>query len=79
MGKYDSMSKLQACMVNTICMMVYLLTALIALSVGLYFFFVIPGTPGYGVGIAMFIVAGVVFAMGELMYFVNMGKLKMNE
>jgi riboflavin transporter FmnP len=53
--------------------------AVLALSVGLGFFFLVPGSVGYGVGIAMFIVAGLLFVIGELTYFSKMSKIKRQE
>jgi hypothetical protein len=60
-------------------MVLCLLVAVIALSVGLGFFFLVPGNVGYGIGIAMFIVAGLLFVIGELTYFTKMGKIKRQE
>ncbi len=57
-------------------MILCLLVAVIALSVGLAFFFLVPGGVGYGIGIAMFIVAGLLFVVGELTYLSKMSKIK---
>lgn len=46
-------------------MILFLLVALIALSVGLAFFFLVPGAVGYGIGITMFVVAGLLFVVGR--------------
>lgn len=56
-------------------MILCLLVAVIALSVGLGFFFLVPGNVGYGIGIAMFVVAGLLFLIGEIYYFTKMNKL----
>ena len=60
-------------------MILALLVAVIALSVGLAFFFLVPGSVGYGIGIAMFIVAGLIFVIGEMTYLVKMNKIKRQE
>lgn len=56
---------------NVNSMMLYLLTAIIALSVGLAFFFLVSGTVGYWVGIAMFVVSGLLFVIGAIMFIAN--------
>lgn len=60
-------------------MILALLVAVIALSVGLAFFFLVPGSVGYGIGVAMFIVAGLIFVIGEMTYLVKMNKIKRQE
>lgn len=50
-------------------MILFLLVAFIALSVGLAFFFLVPGAVGYGIGITMFVVACLLFVVGEINYF----------
>lgn len=57
-------------------MILFLLVALIALSVGLAFFFLVPGAVGYGIGITMFVVAGLLFVLGEINYFSKKKKLQ---
>lgn len=58
-------------------MILFILVAFIALSVGLAFFFLVPGTIGYAIGITMFVVAGLLFTVGEINYFAKMKKLQM--
>ena len=60
-------------------MILTLLVAVIALSVGLAFFFLVPGSVGYGIGVAMFIVAGLIFVIGEMTYLVKMNKIRRQE
>lgn len=55
-------------------MILFLLVAFIALSVGLAFFFLVPGAVGYGIGITMFVVACLLFVVGEINYFSKMKK-----
>lgn len=57
-------------------MILFLLVALIALSVGLAFFFLVSGAVGYGIGITMFVVAGLLFVVGEINYFYKMKKIQ---
>ncbi len=57
-------------------MLLGLLVAVIALSVGLAFFFLVPGNVGFGIGIAMFIVAGLTFIVGEVTYFTKLVKIR---
>lgn len=57
-------------------MILFLLVAFIALSVGLAFFFLVPGSVGYGIGITMFVVAGLLFVVGEINYFSKMKKIQ---
>lgn len=58
-------------------MILFLLVAFIAFSVGLAFFFLVPGSVGYGIGITMFAVAGLLFVIGEVNYFSKMKKIQM--
>ncbi len=58
-------------------MILFLLVAFIAFSVGLAFFFLVPGSVGYGIGITMFVVAGLLFVIGEVNYFSKMKKIQM--
>ena len=58
-------------------MILFLLVAFIAFSVGLAFFFLVPGSIGYGIGITMFVVAGLLFVIGEVNYFSKMKKIQM--
>ena len=57
-------------------MILFLLVALSALSVGLAFFFLVSGAVGYGIGITMFVVAGLLFVVGEINYFSKMKKIQ---
>lgn len=57
-------------------MILFLLVAFIALSVGLAFFFLVPGAIGYGIGITMFVVAGLLFVLGEINYFSKKKKIQ---
>ena len=57
-------------------MILFLLISFLALSVGLAFFFLVPGGVGYGVGIAMFVVAAVLFVVGEVNYFTKMKRIQ---
>lgn len=56
-------------------MILFVLVAFLALSIGLAFFFLVPGAVGYGIGITMFVVAGLVFIVGEVNYFTKMHRL----
>ncbi len=57
-------------------MILFLLVAFIALSVGLAFFFLVSGAVGYGIGITMFVVAGLLFVLGEINYFSKKKKIQ---
>ncbi len=57
-------------------MILFILVAFIALSVGLAFFFLVPGMVGYAIGITMFVVAGLLFMVGEINYFAKMKKIQ---
>ena len=57
-------------------MILFLLVAFIALSVGLAFFFLVPGAVDYGIGITMFVVACLLFVVGEINYFSKMKKIQ---
>ena len=50
-------------------MILFILISFLALSIGLAFFFLVPGGVGYGVGITMFVVAALLFVVGEVNYF----------
>ena len=52
-------------------MVLFILIAFLALSIGLAFYFLVPGSVGYGVGITMFIVALLLFVIGEVNYFMK--------
>ena len=57
-------------------MILFLIISFLALSVGLAFFFLVPGGVGYGVGIAMFVVAAVLFVVGEVNYFTKLRRIQ---
>lgn len=57
-------------------MILFLLVAFIAFSVGLAFFFLVPGSVGYGIGVTMFVVAALLFVIGEVNYFSKMKKIQ---
>ena len=57
-------------------MILFLLVAFIAFSVGLAFFCLVPGSVGYGIGVTMFVVAGLLFVIGEVNYFAKMKKIQ---
>ena len=57
-------------------MILFLLVAFIAFSVGLAFFFLVPGSVGYGIGVTMFVVAALLFVIGEVNYFAKMKKIQ---
>lgn len=57
-------------------MVLFILVAFLALSIGLAFFFLVPGTVGYAIGITMFVVAGLLFVVGEINYYAKMKKLQ---
>lgn len=54
----------------------FMFMAFIALSVGFAFFFLVPGAVGYGVGITMFVVAGLIFVLGEIYYYTKMRRIE---
>ena len=58
-------------------MVMFVLIAFLALSIGLAFFFLVPGSVGYGIGITMYIVAALLFVIGELNYFSKMKRIDM--
>ncbi len=74
----NSMVKKVAELTNINAMILFVLVAVVALSVGLGFFFLVPGTVGYAVGITMFIVAGLLFLIGEIQYFSKMMRIRNN-
>lgn len=57
-------------------MILFLIISFLALSVGLAFFFLVPGGVGYGVGIAMFVIAAVLFVVGEVNYFAKWKRIQ---
>ncbi len=57
-------------------MILFILISFLALSVGLAFFFLVPGGVGYGVGIAMFVVAALLFVVGEVNYFMKKNRIE---
>ena len=57
-------------------MILFVLISFLALSVGLAFFFLVPGGVGYGVGITMFVVAAILFVVGEVNYFTKMRRIQ---
>ena len=57
-------------------MILFLLVAFIAFSVGLAFFFLVPGSVGYGIGVTMFVVAALLFVIGEVNEFAKMKKIQ---
>lgn len=57
-------------------MILFVLISFLALSVGLAFFFPVPGGVGYGVGITMFVVAAILFVLGEVNYFTKMKRIQ---
>ncbi len=57
-------------------MVLFVLIAFLALSIGLAFYFLVPGSVGYGVGIAMFIVASLLFVIGEINYFMKSKRIE---
>ncbi len=54
----------------------FMFMAFIALSVGFAFFFLVPGSVGYGVGITMFVVAALIFVLGEIYYYTKMRRIE---
>ena len=62
---------------NMSVMILFVLIAFLALSIGLAFYFLVPGSVGYGVGIAMFIVASALFIVGEVNYFSKNKRIEM--
>lgn len=61
---------------NMTTMILFILISFLALSIGLAFFFLVSGGVGYGVGIAMFVVAAVLFVVGEVYYFSKMKRIQ---
>ena len=57
-------------------MILFVLISFLALSVVLAFFFLVPGGVGYGVGITMFVVAAILFVLGEVNYFTKMKRIQ---
>lgn len=52
-------------------MVLFVLISFLALSIGLAFYFLVPGSVGYGVGVTMYIVAALLFVIGEVNYFIK--------
>ncbi len=59
-------------------MILFLLMAFLAFSIGLAFFFLVPGTVGNGIGIAMFVVAALFFVIGEINYISKQRRIDQN-
>ena len=57
-------------------MILFILVAFIALSVGLAFFFLVPCTICFAFCITIFVVAGLLFTVGEINYFAKMKKIQ---
>ncbi len=57
-------------------MILFVLISFIALAVGLAFFFLVPGSVGYGIGITMFIVASLLFVVGEVYFFAKLRRIQ---
>ena len=57
-------------------MVLFVLIAFLALSIGLAFYFLVPGSVGYGVGITMFVVAALLFVIGEINYFTKSKRIE---
>lgn len=57
-------------------MVLFVLIAFLALSIGLAFFFLVGGSVGYGVGVTMFVVSALIFAIGEINYFSKMKRIE---
>ena len=66
----DTLGKKMAELSNTNVMIIFLLVAFLAFSIGLAFYFLVPGSVGMGIGITMFIVAALLFVVGEIRWFV---------
>lgn len=66
----DTLGKKMAELSNTNVMIIFLLVAFLAFSIGLAFYFLVPGSVGVGIGITMFIVAALLFVVGEIRWFV---------
>ena len=58
-------------------MIMFLLIAFLALSIGLAFYFLVGGSVGYGVGVTMFVVAALLFVVGEVNYFSKAKRIEM--
>ncbi len=75
MDSEKSLMKKVAELTNMNSMILFLLVAFIALSVGLAFFFLVAGRVGVGIGITMFVVAGLLFLIGAISYFAKQSRL----
>ena len=62
----ETLGKKMAELSNTNVMIIFLLVAFLAFSIGLAFYFLVPGSVGMGIGITMFIVAALLFVIGEV-------------
>ncbi|MBQ9276042.1 MAG: hypothetical protein IJ226_00425 [Clostridia bacterium] len=67
----ETLGKKMAELSNTNVMIIFLLVAFLAFSIGLAFYFLVPGSVGVGIGITMFVVASLIFLIGEVRYFVT--------
>lgn len=72
----NSLSCISATLLATANKLLIMLIALVALSVGLYFYFDTNSTAGYGIGIAMFVVAGFIYLCGEVMLWYSLKRIK---
>lgn len=72
----DTLGKKMAELSNTNVMIIFLLVAFLAFSIGLAFYFLVPGSVGVGIGITMFIVAALLFVVGEIRWFVAKKKIE---
>jgi membrane protein YdbS with pleckstrin-like domain len=68
--------QIKALLTNTIAMLLYLLTAVMALVAGLYFYFDMSGSVGFAIGVALYCLSGLIFLIGEIRYFVTMRRIK---
>ncbi|MBQ3755377.1 MAG: hypothetical protein II867_04385 [Clostridia bacterium] len=71
----ETLGKKMAELSNTNVMIIFLLVAFLAFSIGLAFYFLVPGSVGMGIGITMFVVAGLLFIIGEVRYFAAKKKI----
>ncbi len=67
----ETLGKKMAELSNTNVMIIFLLVAFLAFSIGLAFYFLVSGSVGEGIGITMFVVASLIFLIGEVRYFVT--------
>lgn len=71
----ETLGKKMAELSNTNVMIIFLLVAFLAFSIGLAFYFLVPGSVGIGIGITMFVVAALIFVIGEVRYFAAKKKI----